>query len=133
MSRSSESGVKHITMKIGELSHRTGVATRLLRYYEQQDLLHPDRLANGYRDYPESAVQRVQQIRDLLQAGLSTGVIREIVPCFLGAGAALRPMVDAELAANLARELGEIERRIDTLTRNRDAIRAYLTVASPAA
>ncbi|MGW0866340.1 MerR family transcriptional regulator [Streptomyces sp. NPDC002611] len=117
-------------MKIGELSRRTGVATRLLRYYEQQDLLHPDRLPNGYRDYPESSVQRVQQIRDLLQAGLSTDVIREIVPCFLGAGAELRPMVDPELAANLARELREIERRIETLTRNRDAIRDYLAVAS---
>ncbi|MFF1257435.1 MerR family transcriptional regulator [Streptomyces sp. NPDC058321] len=121
------------TMKIGELSRRTAVSTRLLRYYEQQDLLHPDRLPNGYRDYPESSIQRVRQIRDLLQAGLSTEVIREIVPCFLGAGTSLRPMVDPALAANLARELGEIERRIDTLTRNRDAIRAYLTVASQAA
>ncbi|WP_405483473.1 MerR family transcriptional regulator [Streptomyces sp. NBC_00056] len=120
-------------MKIGELSRRTAVSTRLLRYYEQQDLLHPDRLPNGYRDYPESSIQRVRQIRDLLQAGLSTEVIREIVPCFLGAGTSLRPMVDPALAANLARELGEIERRIDTLTRNRDAIRAYLTVASQAA
>ncbi|MEV6591673.1 MerR family transcriptional regulator [Streptomyces acidicola] len=116
-------------MKIGELSRLTGVATRLLRYYEQQDLLHPDRLPNGYRDYPESSVQRVQQIRDLLQAGLRPEVIREIVPCFTGSGATFRPMADPALAANLARELREIERRIDTLQRNRDAIRAYLAAA----
>ncbi|MEU6192280.1 MerR family DNA-binding transcriptional regulator [Streptomyces sp. NPDC047061] len=43
-------------MKIGELSHRTGVSTRLLRYYEQQGLLHPSRLPNGYRDFHEHAV-----------------------------------------------------------------------------
>ncbi|MEU1259640.1 MerR family DNA-binding transcriptional regulator [Streptomyces chartreusis] len=28
-----------ITMKIGELSSRTGVSVRLLRYYEEQGLL----------------------------------------------------------------------------------------------
>ena len=117
-------------MKIGELSRRTGVSTRLLRYYESQELLHPCRLANGYRDYPESSVERVEQIRALLKAGLGTEVIREVVPCFQGAGSEVRPIVDAELVAKLTRELAEIEERIDTLARNRDAIRRYLTEAA---
>ena len=38
-------------MLIGELSCRTGVPARLLRYYEEQDLLHPERDSNGYRRY----------------------------------------------------------------------------------
>ncbi|MFE7216749.1 MerR family transcriptional regulator [Streptomyces sp. NPDC057611] len=117
-------------MKIGELSRRTGVSARLLRYYEHQGLLHPRRLPNGYRDYPESSVERVGQIRALLKAGLGTEVIREIVPCFQGAGPDMRPLVNAELVDNLTRELAEIEERIDTLTRNRDAIRCYLAEAA---
>ncbi|MEK2476557.1 MULTISPECIES: MerR family transcriptional regulator [Streptomyces] len=116
-------------MRIGELSRRTGVSTRLLRYYEEQGLLHPDRKSNGYRTYAEGSVERVEQIRDLLQAGLSTQTIREIVPCFIGTGAQMRPMVHPVLAANLAHELAEIQRRIDVLVRNRDAIRAYVEAA----
>ena len=38
-------------MRIGELSRRTGVPARLLRYYEEQDLMHPERDSNGYRSY----------------------------------------------------------------------------------
>jgi DNA-binding transcriptional MerR regulator len=46
-------------MRIGELSRRTGVNERLLRYYEEQGLLRPDRLPSGYRVYAESDVQTV--------------------------------------------------------------------------
>lgn len=117
-------------MRIGDLAARTGVSTRMLRYYEEQGLLHPNRLANGYRDYPEASVVRVRQVRDLLMAGLSTEAILEMVPCFIGEGAEFRPMVDPELAANLARELEQIEIRIATLQQNSAAIRNYLTQAT---
>ncbi|MFB6640979.1 MerR family DNA-binding transcriptional regulator [Streptomyces chartreusis] len=38
-------------MKIGELSSRTGVSVRLLRYYEEQGLLLSQRTAGGHRSY----------------------------------------------------------------------------------
>lgn len=57
-------------MRIGELSRRTGVHAHQLRYYETRGLLEADRRANGYREYDESAVLRVTQIRHLLGAGL---------------------------------------------------------------
>ena len=38
-------------MKIGELAEKSGVSVRSLRYYEQQGLLQPGRLMNGYRMY----------------------------------------------------------------------------------
>ena len=56
-------------MRIGELSCRTGVPARLLRYYEEQDLLHPERDGSGYRSYREADAGRVTQIRGLLEAG----------------------------------------------------------------
>jgi DNA-binding transcriptional MerR regulator len=37
-------------MRIGELSRRTGVSQRSLRYYEEQGLLMPARLASGTED-----------------------------------------------------------------------------------
>ena len=35
-----------MVVRIGELAERTGVATRLLRYYEERELLTPDRAAS---------------------------------------------------------------------------------------
>ena len=68
-------------MTIGELSRRTGVSPRALRYYEQQGLLEPDRRESGYRDYDESHLDAVERIRTLLAAGLPTATIAEVLPC----------------------------------------------------
>jgi DNA-binding transcriptional MerR regulator len=120
-------------MRIGELSRRTGVPTRMLRYYEEQDLLHPERAANGYRRYGESAVSRVQQIRGLLDSGLTTQIIRMILP-FLDKPDEIHLHPDCltpEVAGLLRREAERIQQRIDCLTRNRDAIHAYLAAVQP--
>lgn len=73
-------------MLIGELSRLTGVSTRLLRYYEEQELLLPGRDSHGYRSYPEDAPTRVEQIRRLLEAGVSTREIRHLIPCATSEG-----------------------------------------------
>lgn len=115
-------------MRIGELARRTGVPTRMLRYYEEQDLLHPERADNGYRDYDESAVARVTQIRGLLDSGLTTEIIRRIVP-FLDRPGQLHPhprCLTAETTALLREEADRIQARIDCMSRNLVAIRAYL-------
>ncbi|NUU22667.1 MAG: MerR family transcriptional regulator [Streptomycetaceae bacterium] len=120
-------------MRIGELSRRTGVPARMLRYYEEQDLLHPDRSQNGYRDYPEPTVYRVQQIRGLLDSGLTTEIIRNILP-FLTEPDRIHLHPDcltAEMAAQLRAEADRIQARIDCLGRNLTAIRAYLAVVQP--
>ncbi|GII30529.1 MerR family transcriptional regulator [Planotetraspora mira] len=64
-------------MRIGELSRRTGVSARSLRYYEQQGLIHAGRGANGYREYDEAVAVRAANIRDLLDAGLTVEDIRD--------------------------------------------------------
>lgn len=115
-------------MKIGDLATRTGVSPRLLRYYEQVGILHPFRSSNGYRTYGEPAVDRVLQIRELLEAGLTTEMIREVLPCLDAepeqSGDRHCPAV-ADLDG-LRRQLASIERRINVLQRNRQAIRNYL-------
>ncbi|AEY87468.1 MerR-family transcriptional regulator [Streptomyces hygroscopicus subsp. jinggangensis 5008] len=120
-------------MRIGELSRRTGVPTRLLRYYEEQQLLHPERTGNGYRSYPESAVARVGQIRGLLDSGLTTGMIRVILPYLCGPDHLVPAPEDvpAETAALLQGHIDRIQARIDCLARNRDRLTAYLTAVRP--
>jgi DNA-binding transcriptional MerR regulator len=120
-------------MRIGELSRRTGVPARMLRYYEEQDLLHPERAASGYRSYHAAAVNRVRQIRGLLDAGLTTEIIRKILP-FLDKPDQIHlhpECLTPEVAGLLRREAERLQQRIDCLTRNRDAIQAYLAAVQP--
>ncbi|MFD2025234.1 MerR family transcriptional regulator [Promicromonospora aerolata] len=71
-------------MRIGELSDATGASTRALRYYEEQGLIRSERLSNGYRDYGPEVVEQVEFIQDLFAAGLSSPVLRQIMPCVAG-------------------------------------------------
>lgn len=68
-------------MRIGELAGRTGASARSLRYYEQRGLLTSERAANGYREYGPEAVERVRNIRLLLESGLTSEDIRELRAC----------------------------------------------------
>ena len=68
-------------MRISEVSRRTGVSIRSLRYYEQKRLLCARRLENGYRDLDEGAIERVQTIQMYLGLGLTTEHIEEILAC----------------------------------------------------
>lgn len=112
-------------MLIGELSRRTGVSARSLRYYEAQGLLAAGRGANGYRAYDEGAVLSVAKIRALLRAGLSTEVIRDVLPCARGEQsgfdwcAELREILDGELAA--------MDERMEALRRSRGALAGLLS------
>ncbi|MFC8589843.1 MerR family transcriptional regulator [Streptomyces atroolivaceus] len=113
-------------MRIGELSERTGTPRRLLRYYEEQGLLVPDRTPNGYRDYAERTVDRVLQIRGLLEAGLPTRAIKKILPCINDPRMIHVPDAAPETIELLERERDRMTERIRCLTRNRDAISGYL-------
>jgi DNA-binding transcriptional MerR regulator len=109
-------------MRIGELSERTGVPPRLLRYYDEQGLLSPARAGNGFRDYEESAVARVAEIRRLLDAGLPIRIIKAVRPCRDS------PAVhsDPGLIAEIERYHDVLDARVRCLARNRDALAAYL-------
>ncbi|WP_314147776.1 MerR family transcriptional regulator [uncultured Leifsonia sp.] len=71
-------------MRIGELSRRTGASPRSLRYYEKQGLLTSERGPNGYREYTANAVATVETIRALLDIGLPTALVKDVLPCTVG-------------------------------------------------
>ncbi|CAL8978552.1 Mercuric resistance operon regulatory protein [Cellulomonas sp. T2.31MG-18] len=67
-------------MLIGELGRTVGLPGETIRFYERRGLLPtPTRGSNGYRNYDDSAVARVQFIRAAQAAGFSLDQIRGIV------------------------------------------------------
>ncbi|RRS00801.1 MerR family transcriptional regulator [Glycomyces terrestris] len=113
-------------MRIGELAERTGAPARMLRYYEQHGLITAERSPNGYRDFAESTVDRVRQIRGLLDAGVPVKIIKQILPCLGGPDEIYFPVPDPEMLAQLAEQRDRMTRKAECVLRNRDAIAAYL-------
>ncbi|KAA8885455.1 MerR family transcriptional regulator [Nocardia colli] len=114
-------------MLIGELSSRTRVNAHQLRYYEAQGLLEAERGANGYREYDETAVLRVKQIRHLLGAGLSSEDIAYLLPCAVGEAPELPGC--PELLAAMRTRLRRLDDQLDKLTQSRDALADYIDAA----
>ncbi|GAB3648012.1 MerR family transcriptional regulator [Glycomyces tarimensis] len=106
----------------------TGVSPRLLRYYEEQGLLSPERSATGQRLYIEADFERVARIRRLLSAGLSTAVIAQILACVCGGTGDVEPCLDPLLMEELDRidsqlaQLTEHRRRLTTLVGGDEAV-----------
>ena len=119
-------------MRISQISERTGIPARLLRYYEEQGLLAPARNASGYRDYDDRDVEVARRVRLLLDAGLSTATIRTVAPCLIERAGRLAPLC-AEIIDDLKREQARIEASIMTLAASRDAIGAVIAAGQDTA
>jgi DNA-binding transcriptional MerR regulator len=116
-------------MRIGALAHTTGVSRRLLRYYEEQGLLRPLRLTNGYREYSETDVANVRHIRALLAAGLPTTVIARLLHCVHDDGTRLIFSACPEMVTNLRRERRRITEAITQLQTSQQMLDTMLTAA----
>ncbi|CAG7621897.1 hypothetical protein PAESOLCIP111_02372 [Paenibacillus solanacearum] len=68
-------------MKISQLAKSTGVSARSIRHYEKKKLLTSTRLENDYREFDESAVERVNTIQLYLSLGLTTEDIEQVLNC----------------------------------------------------
>ncbi|RYJ31506.1 MerR-family transcriptional regulator [Streptomyces sp. L-9-10] len=110
-------------MRIGELATRTGASVRALRYYEEQNLLTSERSPGGQRQYPESAVDRIQLIQQLYAAGLSSKVIVELMPCVVDGNAT------PELLDRLAVERDRIDGHITDLVSTRSRLDSVIAGA----
>ncbi|HEY0806877.1 MAG TPA: MerR family transcriptional regulator [Pseudonocardiaceae bacterium] len=111
-------------MRIGELAAATGTSTRSLRYYEEQGLLPTRRTANGHREYDESDLRLVREIRGLLSIGFGLAETRPFVEC-LRAGHASGDACPASVAVYRSK-LAEVEECIEELTSVRDHLRDQL-------
>jgi DNA-binding transcriptional MerR regulator len=111
-------------MRIGELSARTGVSRRSLRYYEQQGLLVSTRSPSGQRYYDDGHVQRVAVVREFLAAGMSSRTIAQMVPCMA------EPDVDRARQALIAmnQERNRLSATIESLAAARAALDHLINV-----
>jgi DNA-binding transcriptional MerR regulator len=110
-------------LRAGEAARLAGVSPDTLRHYERKGLLHPRRAANGYREYPRRAIERIRLIRSALAIGFKLDDLERIFKIRDAGGAPCRQV--RELAAA---KLVELEALVRELTEVRDAMRALLKV-----
>ncbi|TDB85559.1 MerR family transcriptional regulator [Actinomadura sp. KC216] len=113
-------------MRIGRAARVSGASVRALRYYEDEGLITPGRLANGYRDYCPSTVATVVQVRSLLEAGLPVRLVRELL-LHLGDGPPCEEFLD-----EVQRYRDRLAAHIAELSLRRSALDAYLRQARDA-
>jgi DNA-binding transcriptional MerR regulator len=99
-------------VRISELATRTGTTAKTLRFYEESSLLaEPARTQNGYRDYEENAIARIQFVRAGQAIGLTLAEIRNLIeirddgssPC-----SAATDLLDQHLTA-ITRRISELQ------------------------
>jgi MerR family redox-sensitive transcriptional activator SoxR len=61
---------------ISEVSHRSGVASSALRFYEQKGLIESERAGSGHRRYPRSVLRRIAFIVFAQRVGLTLEEIK---------------------------------------------------------
>jgi DNA-binding transcriptional MerR regulator len=120
-------------MRIGELAKKTGVAARMLRYYEEQGLMSPRRLDNGYRMYDDYLVERVKKIRGLVDTGVPTRIISDILPCLDQPQTIVVQNVEPGLRELLITERDHMTERIVSLSQNRESLTRYIEAIDRAA
>ncbi len=96
--------------RIGQVSARTGLTTRTLRYYEELGLLRPsERLVSGHRVYANEDLRRLYRISLLRQLGLPLSDI---------AGELENPSRD--LADTIGRHIVQVDQRMAAIGRHRE-------------
>jgi DNA-binding transcriptional MerR regulator len=98
-----------------------GVSTDTLRHYERKLLLTSGRSANGYREYPAQALERIRLIQRALSVGFTLDEMARLIRTRETGGAPCR-----EVRALAGSKLHAIEKRIRELTRLRRELRALV-------
>lgn len=108
-------------MRIGEAAAAAGMTTKALRFYESEGLLPcAQRKANGYREYADGTVNRLQFIRRGRAAGLDLAQIREILRLRDAGTAPCGHVSDL-----LGKELERLDARIAELTALRAVVAGF--------
>ena len=66
-------------MKTNEVEKLLGITKHTLRYYEKEDLVHPDKDDNGYRNYSDEDIQTLQLVKFLRNIDISIDDIKGII------------------------------------------------------
>lgn len=107
-----------VSLTIGAVAKRVGVAIDTIRYYEREGLLpEPQRRASGYRSYGDDAIAQLRFIRRAKHLGFTLEEIREL----------LALSTDRQLGVKAVKQraqqrLAAIDQRIAELHKVRDGL-----------
>jgi DNA-binding transcriptional MerR regulator len=108
-------------LRSGELARIVGVSTDTLRHYERKGLLTSKRSPNGYREYPPSALTRVNLVQHALSVGFSLDELSKFLKVRDRGGAPCH-----EVRALAAKKLEDLDARIRDLQQLRNDLRVLL-------
>lgn len=66
-------------MKIKEVSDLTGLTKKAINYYEEQGLITPAKTDNGYREYTENDISKLEKIAFYRKLDISIKEIKKIM------------------------------------------------------
>ncbi|WP_093357411.1 MerR family transcriptional regulator [Pseudonocardia ammonioxydans] len=66
-------------MRIGEAARRLGVAVHVLRHWDAEGVVVPDRTPAGHREYTEEHLHRMRVLRACQEVGLSLAEVRLVL------------------------------------------------------
>lgn len=105
-------------MQIGEVSERTGLSLRTIRYYEEVGLVVPSaRSPGGFRLYTEADIARLQVVKRMKPLDFSLDQMRQLLDIDdrLAAPAALRKAERDQLLATIDGYRAAVATRCETL------------------
>lgn len=97
-------------MNIGRAAELAGLPAKTIRYYEDVDLVRPDRRANGYRDYSEADVHKLRFLQRARGLGFSLEDCRRLLTLWEDRGRA-----SADVRSLAKSHLKEIDRKLREL------------------
>lgn len=104
-----------MTLKIGDIARLSGLRAKTIRYYESVGLLDaPQRAANGYRVYSDSAVRTLRFVRHARGLGFTLDEVRALLALWQDHQRSSR-----EVKALAEQRMADIDERIAELKRLR--------------
>lgn len=97
-------------MNIGTASRKSSLPTKTIRYYEDIDLIRPSRAGNGYRDYDDSDVSRLQFLQRARALGFTIEECRQLLSLYDD-----RNRSSADVKAMALSKVAEVDRKIVAL------------------
>jgi len=108
-------------MNIGNAASLCGLPAKTIRYYEDIELVVPDRRDNGYRDYGDADVDKLRFLRRARGLGFSIEECRQLLSLYENRDRASK---DVKELASL--HLTEIDHKITELQGLRDTLRKVI-------
>lgn len=104
-------------MNIGDAAKRSGLPAKTIRYYEEIGLVAPARSDNGYRDFCETDIHRMQFLHRARGLGFSVENCRALLALYDD-----KKRASADVRELAETHLGEIDRKIRELEALRDTL-----------